>query len=29
MFRIAREVLSLTSVGAFLWMVWTAAGLFA
>ena len=26
MFRIARETLSLASVGAFVWMVWTAAG---
>lgn len=25
MFRIARETLSLASVGAFVWMVWTAA----
>ena len=29
MFRIARETLSLASVGAFVWMVWTAASAIA
>ena len=27
MLRLVRETLSLASVGAFVWMVWTAAGL--
>ncbi len=29
MSRLVRETLSLASVGAFLWMIWTAAGLVA
>ena len=29
MIRLVRESLSLASVGAFVWMVWTAAGAFA
>ena len=29
MSRLVRETLSLASVGAFLWMIWTAAGLMA